>query len=107
MRHLTLLPLVALLVACNGPQSETGDTGPAMQFGRTDTCDTADDGSAILLTTPDQPQGVSILQCAEDDAGDYCVDFTTYTVVELDGLWTIEAGRASCGDGIYYLISYW
>lgn len=111
MRHMTLLPLVALLVACNGSQSETGDTGPTMRFGRTDTspdtCAITDDGTVVLLTTPDQPQGVAILRCVEDDAGDTCTDFTAFSVVNRDGKWNVEVGGTYCAEGNYYLISYW
>lgn len=107
----TLIPILVALVACNGPQSETGDSGPSMQFGRTDTspntCEITDDGTVVLLTVPEQPQGVEILRCAEDDGGDSCTDFTTFTVVNRDGAWNVEVAGTYCAEGIYYLISYW
>lgn len=121
MRHLTLLPLVALLGACRGQVEDTGDTGPAIQVvdvstGNTDECDVTDFDTVVLLTLDEQPAGVSVSRCVVAPEGsDYteaCNAYSEWVLVSRDGRssWTIEAtGTVDgvCREDIHYLISYW
>lgn len=121
MRHLTLLPFVALLAACHGQVEDTGDTGPAIQVvdvstGDVDECETLTEDAVVLLELDERPVGASVLCCvvapngAEDTES--CYPYGDWVMVTYDAgtSWTIAAvGTIDgiCREDLHYLVSYW